>query len=104
MHIEEEQTRTDKEPAWTVYIVECSDGTFYTGVTNDLARRLDQHNAGAASRYTRSRRPVRMIYREGCISRSEALMRECAVKALSRKEKEKLILERRADALFSPID
>ncbi len=105
------QSRTGKEihpdrqePTWTVYIVECSDGSFYTGITNNLSRRLDQHNAGRASRYTRSRRPVEAIYQEGCVSRSEASIREGALKALSRKEKEKLILERRIDVTISPID
>lgn len=94
----------DKSASWTVYIVECRDGTFYTGITTDPARRLAEHNNGRASRYTRVRRPVRIIYEESCISRSEASMREAAVKALSRKEKENLIQVRRTDIPFSPID
>ncbi|MBI3811115.1 MAG: GIY-YIG nuclease family protein [Nitrospirae bacterium] len=85
---------TDEAPvkigSWTFYILRCSDGSFYAGITNDLDRRLNQHRDGRASRYTRSRRPVSIIYRESCESRSHALKRECAVKALSRKEKEKL--------------
>jgi predicted GIY-YIG superfamily endonuclease len=89
---------------WMIYIVECRDGSFYTGITNNLARRLDQHNAGRASRYTRSRRPVQIVYEESCVSRSEALIREGAVKSLSREEKEKLILGRRIDVPFEPID
>jgi predicted GIY-YIG superfamily endonuclease len=76
---------------WLVYIVECSDGSLYTGITNDLERRCQQHNEGLASRYTRSRRPVRVRYYESLPSRSAALIRECAVKLLSRKEKEALI-------------
>ena len=47
-----------KDSEWCVYIVECADGTLYTGITNDLERRLDEHNAGTGARYTRSRRPV----------------------------------------------
>lgn len=82
--------------AWLLYIVECRDGSLYTGITNDLARRLQQHNDGDASRYTRSRRPVVLRYREPCADRSAALIREFAVKLLSRREKEALI--RAADA------
>jgi predicted GIY-YIG superfamily endonuclease len=89
---------TDEAPvkngSWTLYILRCSDGSFYAGITNDLERRLNQHRDGRASRYTRSRRPVTVVYRESCESRSHALKRECAVKALSRKEKEKLTEER----------
>jgi len=79
------------ESSWFVYIIECSDGSFYTGITNDLERRQQQHNDGTASRYTRSRRPVVMRYHENCDSRSEALIRECSLRLLSRKEKEELV-------------
>ncbi len=81
----------DEELIWTVYIIECSDGTFYTGITNDLARRLDQHNTGRASRYTRARRPVTLVYRETTGTRSEALIREREIKDLSRQEKKMLL-------------
>lgn len=80
-----------RERPWVLYILKCSDGSLYAGITNDLKRRLMQHGAGRASRYTRGRRPVRIVYRESCESRSHALKREWAVKALSRKEKEELI-------------
>ena len=73
--------------AWIVYILECRDGTFYTGVTNDIARRVRQHNDGQAARYTRGRGPV-------CEDRSLAQMREAAVKRLSRDAKEDLIATR----------
>lgn len=76
---------------WTLYLLECRDGTFYTGIAKDLGRRLLQHNEGRASRYTRSRRPVKILYQEPCENRSKALIREAAVKSLSRGEKEKLI-------------
>lgn len=79
------------EDSWFLYIVECRDGSLYTGITNDLERRLHQHNEGTGARYTRSRRPVRMRYREKCESRSAALVRECAVRLLSPKEKRALI-------------
>ena len=76
---------------WFVYILRCADDTLYTGITKDLTRRCDQHNAGTASRYTRSRLPVVMVYEEPQATRSLALKRELAIKALSRQQKELLI-------------
>jgi predicted GIY-YIG superfamily endonuclease len=77
--------------AWSLYILECSDGSFYTGVTPDIDRRLRKHQDGTASRYTRTRRPVALVYQEACGTRSQSLARECAVKSLSRERKEELI-------------
>ena len=76
---------------WLVYMVECRDGSLYTGITNDLERRLSQHNDGTGARYTRSRRPVTLRYQEVCENRAAALVRECAVRLLSPKEKWALI-------------
>ena|GEM_PF-69112 len=76
---------------WVVYILRCADGSFYTGITNDLKRRVEQHNAGTASRYTRSRLPVVLTYQEPHLNQSMALKRELGIKSLSRKAKEKLI-------------
>ncbi len=76
---------------WFVYILRCSDGSLYTGITNDLSRRCEQHNNGTASRYTRSRLPVELVYQEAQDSRSRALKRELAIKAMTRKAKEALI-------------
>lgn len=81
----------ESDDPWFVYMVECRDGSLYTGVTNDLERRLQQHNEGTAARYTRSRRPVRVRYSERCENRSAALVRECAVRLLSPKEKWALV-------------
>lgn len=78
---------------YLVYILKCSDGTFYTGITNDLERRLKAHNKGTASKYTSVRRPVSVIYTEAADDKSSALKRELQIKALSRKEKEVLILK-----------
>ena len=72
---------------WFVYIVRCADGSLYTGITKDVNRRCQQHNAGTASRYTRSRRPVKLIYQEFHPSQSSALKREAAIKAMNREEK-----------------
>src|SRR5271157_5642631 len=63
---------------WIVYIVRCADGSLYTGITKDVKRRCQQHNAGTASRYTRSRRPTRLVYQEVHPSRGLALKREAA--------------------------
>lgn len=83
---------------WFVYIVRCSDGTLYTGITKDLKRRCQQHNAGTASRYTRSRRPVKLIYREVRPDQSSALKREAAIKAMSREGKLTMIQKRKTPA------
>ncbi len=77
--------------AWFVYIVRCADESLYTGITKDLNRRVEQHNAGTASRYTRSRLPAVLEYQEEQANQSMALKRELAIKALSRKAKEALI-------------
>jgi len=74
-----------------VYLLRCRDGSLYTGITNDLARRLAAHRAGEASAYTRSRRPVRLAYRETVRDRSAALRREAAIKRLTRAAKIELI-------------
>lgn len=77
-------------PAGWAYLVRCADGTLYAGWTTDTARRTAAHNAGRGARYTRSRRPVALAYREACPSRSAAMRREAALKRLSRPEKEAL--------------
>ena len=73
------------------YIVECADGTLYSGWTNDLEKRIAAHNAGQGAKYTRSRRPVTLRYYEEFEDKSEALRRECALKKLSRAKKQALI-------------
>ena len=73
------------------YIVECADGTLYSGWTNDLEKRIAAHNAGQGAKYTRSRRPVTLRYYEEFEDKNEALRRECALKKMSRAEKCALI-------------
>ncbi len=73
------------------YILECADGTFYCGWTNDLEKRLASHNAGKGAKYTKPRLPVRLIYYEEFLTKEEAQSREWHIKKLSRKAKEKLI-------------
>lgn len=76
---------------WFVYLLRCRDGSLYTGITNDLPRRLAAHRAGAASAYTRSRRPLRLVYRERQPDRAAALRRETAIKRLPRGAKLALV-------------
>jgi putative endonuclease len=73
------------------YILECSDGTLYTGWTNDPERRLAQHNKGVGARYTKTRRPVRLVYLEEQPDKVSALKRELAIKRMKRGQKVKLI-------------
>jgi predicted GIY-YIG superfamily endonuclease len=80
----------EKDERWFVYILRCADDTLYTGITTDPVRRLRQHNNGSASRYTRSRLPVKMEYQEPKFDHSGALRRELAIKKLSRQKKEVL--------------
>ncbi len=77
---------------WYVYILRCADGTLYTGVTTDPARRLREHNAGGklGARYTRARRPVALIHQEPAASRAEACRREAAIKRMNREAKHAL--------------
>lgn len=88
---EQNASAITQQQSWLVYILECNDGSFYTGITNELERRLRQHNNGSASRCTRSRLPVKVIYQECCASRSQALSREMAIKSLTRAGKQKLM-------------
>ena len=73
------------------YILKCSDGTFYCGWTNDLEKRLNAHNSGSGSRYTRTRLPVVLVYYEQFPTKEEAMSREWHIKRLSRAEKEELV-------------
>lgn len=72
---------------WTVYILQCADGTLYTGITNDLERRLAEHEAGQGAKYTKGRGPFQIVYRETCQGRGLASKRENEIKSLDRKAK-----------------
>lgn len=83
------ETESSSESEWSVYLLQCADGTLYTGVTTDVKRRLRQHNGelkGGAS-YTRARRPVTIVWCESCSNRSDAQRREAQIRRLSRREK-----------------
>lgn len=76
---------------WRVYILKCSDGTYYTGYTSNLDFRLEKHNSGHGAKYTRGRRPVTIAYSESFPSRSEAAQREIQIKRWPRSKKQALI-------------
>ena len=70
--------------SWKLYILECGDGSLYTGITLDIERRLTEHQSGKGAKYTRGRAPLRLVYSEVCGTKSAALLREMAVKKMSR--------------------
>jgi len=74
-----------------VYLVQCEDGTYYTGYTTDVGRRVEEHNAGEGAKYTRSRTPVELVHVESYASRSAAMSREYRIKQFRRSRKERLI-------------
>ncbi|MBX2866646.1 GIY-YIG nuclease family protein [Candidatus Kaiserbacteria bacterium] len=75
-----------------VYILKCSDGTYYTGITNDLDKRVEAHNTSPqGAKYTRTRRPVRLMYSESCTDKGEALRREYEIRKCSRTQKVNII-------------
>jgi putative endonuclease len=79
---------------WYVYILKCNDGTLYTGITNDLDKRVSSHNKGTGAKYTKTRLPVEIVYHEEATDRSEASKREYQIKKLSRLAKENLIVSK----------
>ncbi|OIN88968.1 MAG: hypothetical protein AUJ21_10320 [Anaerolineae bacterium CG1_02_58_13] len=83
--------------AFYCYILECADGTFYTGWTTDPPRREKQHNAGRGARYTRARRPVKLVYIEEQPDRLAAMKRELAIKAMKREKKRGLMESEKVD-------
>lgn len=78
-------------PVHWVYVVECADGSFYTGYTTNVERRVREHDRGEGAKYTRGRAPVELVYRERFESKSAAMSREYELKQLSRTEKERLV-------------
>ena len=81
---------TAADESWWVYMVECSDGTLYTGVAKNLEKRIAVHNASRGARYTRGRLPVKLVYREACTDRGAALRREMTIKRMSVERKRRL--------------
>ena len=86
-----------RAPGWRVYVVECADGSLYTGIAVDVEARVARHNEGEGARYTRSRRPVRLVHVETAEDRGAALRREHAIKRLPAAEKRRLVGQPRAE-------
>lgn len=76
---------------WLVYMLECSDNSIYTGITNNLEERLKKHQSGNGAKYLRGRLPIKLVYKEKFLNRSEATKREIYIKKMSKKEKKHLI-------------
>jgi len=85
------QESTSAEGGHHVYVVECDDGTYYTGYTTDVERRVAEHNDGTGAKYTRGRRPVELVHVESFDTQSAAMQREYAIKQLRRSLKERLV-------------
>ena len=81
----------DPDLPWDVYIVECADGTYYTGISHNLNKRLDKHNRGKGAVYTEKHSPVDLVYFEICKNHKEAAIRELEIKDLTHKQKKDLI-------------
>ena len=79
------------EREWSVYVLRCGDGSLYTGIAKNVESRLARHESGRGAAYTRTRRPLSVVYREDGLSRSEALIREAGIKRLPKAAKEKLV-------------
>ncbi len=91
MKEKEKTAKKRSKEKWFLYILQCVDGSLYTGITHDLDSRVEMHSKGRGAKYTRSRLPLAMVYSEKCRNRVAAMVRECAIKGLSRAEKDKLI-------------
>ena len=91
MQAKEKRARRKLREKWFLYILRCNDNSLYTGIAKDVERRFKMHSDGKAARYTRTRRPLRVVYQEPCKNRTAALVRECAVKALPKQKKLVLI-------------
>lgn len=92
--LRDEEPMSGKISSYT-YIVECSDGTYYTGWTNDIEKRIIVHNSRKGAKYTRSRTPVKLVYLEQTDTKQQAMSREAQIKQMSRQEKEQLIKNRK---------
>ena len=77
---------------WTVYILRCGDGSLYTGIAKDVQARVRRHSEGRGATYIRTRLPVKLLYQQEGLTRSEALVREAQIKAMPRSKKEEIIL------------
>ena len=89
---------------WTVYILRCGDGSLYTGIAKDVQARIKQHGEGRGAAYTRTRLPVQLLYQQGGLTHSEALIREAQIKAMPRSKKEEMISHEHCGQPSIPVD
>ena len=89
--------------SWCVYLIRCSDGSLYCGITTDLRRRVQEHNEGIGSRYTRSRLPVLLVWSSKTFGKSEAYKEEYRIKRMSKAAKEKLVTDGSRDGITDSI-
>ena len=89
--MEDVKAKELSKSTWVVYILKCVDNTLYTGITNNLEKRIAAHESGKGAKYTKGRTPLEVVYVEACLNRSNALKREAEIKALSRTLKLKLV-------------
>ena len=91
------------EKCWILYILQCADGTYYTGITDDLPRRIADHNAGRGAKYTRGRGPVKLCYSQNIGSKSDALKEEYRIKQLSRTQKAELCSKYLQEGVYDEV-
>ncbi|MBI3307535.1 MAG: GIY-YIG nuclease family protein [Candidatus Omnitrophica bacterium] len=91
MKAKEKRAKKKSREKWSLYILRCSDLSLYTGIAKDIEKRFKMHSDGKGARYTRTRRPLQIVYQETCTTRTRALVRECEIKALPRDKKIALI-------------
>jgi len=88
---------------WSVYLLRCADGSLYCGIAKDVAKRVSTHNSGKGARYTRARRPVRVVWQQAGFGHGDALRREYAIKQLSRRAKLALLQDVAQHAAFERV-
>lgn len=86
----------NNHPHWWVYIIECSDTTYYTGITPNIEQRLQKHNSGKGASYTRGRGPVKLVYSKKFLTHAQAAQKECTIKKLTRQQKYDIIKSKQA--------
>ena len=95
--------RAENDPSFYLYVLECADGTWYTGYTVDVAERVRAHNAGAGAKYTRSRLPVRLLAQAAYATKHEAMSAEFRFKHLSRRAKDRLLARARTEGFAAVL-
>lgn len=96
--------RSATKNSWCVYILECGDGSLYTGITNNLSQRIVEHQAGTGSKYTRSHLPVKLVFCENVVDRSMALKLEAAIKKIPKSKKLHIVVSGNTGFLYKGLE